>query len=186
MNDHILQEAFKLQKLVETANAGYLGLWKNEIIFTWRWWLNVIFTIIPWIVWIFLRKKGSTDRLLYCALFVIIISCWIDFLGTTFAWWYYPINVIPTMPAYIPYDISILPTEFLLFIQFKPRTSPWIKGIILSAFNTFAGEKFLKILHFYQPLNWSWMYSFPLYFIIFLVAYWIVKRSWRFEKIELI
>jgi hypothetical protein len=36
MDDHLLQKAFKLQKLVETANEGYPGLWKNEIMFTWR------------------------------------------------------------------------------------------------------------------------------------------------------
>jgi hypothetical protein len=41
-------------------------VWVHDIVVTWRWWVGVILTFLPWIFWFFYRKKESTDRYLCC------------------------------------------------------------------------------------------------------------------------
>lgn len=53
-------------KLYNT-HIEYYDLWKGSILFTWRWWIAVALVVSPWIIWLLVRKKESTDRLLYVA-----------------------------------------------------------------------------------------------------------------------
>lgn len=68
----------EIDKLIQQT----MSIWFEHVLFTWQWWLGVILTILPWILWIIFRKSNSTDRLLYVGFFVIIISIFLDVLGT--------------------------------------------------------------------------------------------------------
>ncbi|MGM0875044.1 MAG: CBO0543 family protein [Bacillota bacterium] len=74
-----------------------------------KWWLGVGLPIIPWLLWFKFRKKESSDRLLYVGYFVILISSWLDIMGVALGWWFYKSKVIPVIPTYIPWDITLMP-----------------------------------------------------------------------------
>ncbi|SDC69301.1 MULTISPECIES: CBO0543 family protein [unclassified Candidatus Frackibacter] len=183
MDSMLKEKLLKIQNQVNIMQTKYYDLWYDEILFSWRWWLTLILATIPWIIWIKFRKKESTDRLLYVALFVIGISSWLDFLGLQLGLWFYPVDLVPSIPAYISYDFCILPVTYMGFIQIRPKVSPLLKGITIGVINAFIAEPILIALDMYvESNNWSKGYSFIIYVLIYLVAHKISRRS-KFKSI---
>lgn len=63
---------FEIRKgydLIYQSGIQMYSTWFNYVLFTWRWWVQVAFTIIPWIVWGVFKRRQSTDRLLYSGFF---------------------------------------------------------------------------------------------------------------------
>ncbi|TFE23473.1 hypothetical protein [Cohnella luojiensis] len=71
-------------------SIDYFHVWKNHVLFTWQWWFSLALFIVPIAVWVILRKRDSTDRLLYAGFFVLLTASWLDFMGNNFGLWYYP------------------------------------------------------------------------------------------------
>ncbi|MFC0213350.1 CBO0543 family protein [Paenibacillus chartarius] len=163
-------------KIVET-HYDYFQYWLHHTWFHWDFWISFALTVLPWALWIKFRKKDSTDRQLFVAFFVILISSWLDFIGTCYGLWYYTGKVIPTIPVYIPWDFCLLPVFLLFLLQFKPNSPAVIKALGFACVCSFAGEPFFQWLGFYVMKKWSVCYSFPIYFVIFLAAYKLSKRS---------
>ena len=173
-----LKEVNELYQLVIKANEEYFQFWLKNTLFHWDFWTAlIIFTIIPIVFWLKFRKKESTGRLLFVGMFVLIISSWLDLLGVLYGKWYYTGKVIPSIPAFIPWDWVIMPILVMTLIQIKPQSSPIIKGLILASMNTFIGEPLLKWLGFYVTMEWDILYSFPIYFVIYLIAHWLSKAK---------
>lgn len=171
-------EQIKNQYLnVDNANTELFHLWYENTFLRWEWWLGIALTFVPWLIWLKVRQKESTDRLLYVGFIVITISCWLDFFGVTLGLWFYVHKVIPTMPSFVPYDFSVLPVTVLLLLQYKPHISPYIKAALFAFGCSFVGEPFFKWIDFYKEIHWSSFYSFPIYFVLFLIANWISKRN---------
>ena len=141
MNFDVVKEQSNMLyiKLHET-HIEFYKLWLDHILFTWRWWLAVSLIVLPWSLWFFIKKKESTDRLLYAALFVMIFSSYMDMVGIALNLWSYPVNVFPLMPEYIPFDICALPVTTMLVIQFFPTVNPVIKSIAFSTFASFISS----------------------------------------------
>lgn len=70
---------------------------------------SVSLIVLPWSIWLLIRKRDSTDRLLYAGFFVMIISSTMDKIGISLKLWVYYINPFPLMTDYIPYDMCALP-----------------------------------------------------------------------------
>lgn len=167
---------------VDNANTEYFNYWKEETFLQWEFWTSFMFTAIPLIIWWKIHKKESRGRLLFAGFFVLILTCWFDFLGTTFGWWYYTGTVIPTLPSYAPWDFAIFPVIVMLIIQFKPHISVWKKGIFFASFATFVGEPLFWWLGLYVLTGWNMLYSFPIYLIIYVLAHKLSELR-TFEKI---
>lgn len=82
----------------------------------------------------------------------------------------------------ITMDWVLLPILLMTLIQFKPKVFPIIKGLIFASINTFIGEPLFIWLGFYVIKDWHIFYSFPIYFVIFLLAYRLSKVK-NFEPI---
>lgn len=173
----------KIDALIEKAITNLQELWLSHIIFTWQWWLGVAMTVMPWVVWFLVRKKDSTGRLLYAGLLTIVVSSYLDVLGISLGLWTYYYHVIPFIPTFIPWDFSLLPVATMLFIQYKPKLSPYIKAVTFSAFSSFIFQPFNVWLGLYDPKEWKHYYSFPILVIIYLMAHFLSRRS-RFKRIE--
>ncbi|WP_246943731.1 CBO0543 family protein [Bacillus pinisoli] len=171
------REVQQVYEQVDNANSKLFALWCEYTVFTWEWWLQLLLTILPWVLWLKLRKVDSTDRLLYSGLFVIIITCWLDFLGVTLGLWYYKHKLIPLLPSYLPWDFCIFPVIVMLMLQYKQNVHPFIKALFFGGFAAFVGEPLFIWLDLYEPVKWETYYSFPIYILIYLVAYWISKRD---------
>jgi len=168
---------------VSTANQHYLKYWLDHTLFHWDFWLSLIlFSIVPIIFWIKIRKKESSNRLLFTGMVVFIISSWLDFLGVVYGKWYYTGKVIPSIPSYVPWDWIILPVFVMTLIEIKPKSSPFLKGLIFASVSTFIGEPLFLWLGFYVIEDWNIQYSFPIYLIIYLFSNRISKIK-NFEPI---
>lgn len=171
----------KQYEIVDKANTEIFHLWYENSFLGWEWWVNILLTFLPWIIWLKLRPKESSDRLLYIGFLVIIITCWFDFLGVTLGLWIYIHKVLPTIPSYAPFDFSIFPVTIMLLLQYKQHISPFLKALFFAIIGSFVGEPIFKWIGFYEEIHWSSFYSFPIYFLLFLFAYWVSKRRNHFS-----
>ncbi|KAA0548445.1 hypothetical protein FZW96_07680 [Bacillus sp. BGMRC 2118] len=153
-----------------------IDIWKEYVLFSELWWLGVALSIIPWIVWFLIRKKDSTDRLLYAALFVIVISLCLDVLGDQLGIWSYRYNVIPVLPTYLPWDLTLMPVTVIVILQFKPDGNPIIKALLFAAISSYLAEPFFHKLQIYHLKQWKYSYSFPIQIVIYLLAHYISSR----------
>ncbi|MDG0792348.1 hypothetical protein OMP38_16840 [Cohnella ginsengisoli] len=128
-------------------------------------------------MWIKVRNKESEDRSLFVIFFTVIVTCWLDFVGTDYGLWFYTGKVIPTIPVYFPWDFCILPVFIALLIQYKPHFSPLIKALVFAAVSAFIGEPVFLWLGFYVIVKWNILYSLPIYFFIYLASHKISKRK---------
>lgn len=156
---------------VTKANMEYLHFWRENTLFHWDFWVSLFFIVVPIIFWLRWRKKESSNRLLLVGFFVIIITSWLDFIGVSFGLWYYTGKIFPSIPSYIPWDFVIFPIFIMSLIQFKPNLSPLLKGFLFACVSAFIGEPLFLWLGFYIMKGWHIYYSFPIYFVMYLLAH---------------
>ncbi|AFM42019.1 hypothetical protein Desaci_3114 [Desulfosporosinus acidiphilus SJ4] len=177
MNQQMINDLEKAYGLIIQANKDMIYVWYHQILFTWRWWLSLVFTIVPWAAWIVKRRKDSTNRLLYAGVITILISSWLDVVGILFGLWSYHAEVIPLSPAFIPWDFTLLPVITMAFLQYKPMVNPLVKAVIFSLIGSFGAQPLFVVLGYYSPKHWHHYYSFPIFFGIYLVAHFVVTRD---------
>lgn len=178
----ITELADDLFKRLHDIHVEFYDLWKDHVFLSWRWWIAVSLIVLPWVFWIIVRKKESTDRLLYAGFFAMLLSSSMDVVGIAMGLWSYPANVFPLMPEFIPFDISSLPVATMLFIQFFPKVKAIYKAIVYGAIGAFAFEPMVHWLGLYDRLGWKSYYSFPILIGIFLASNYIAHRD-SFSKI---
>lgn len=181
MND-MSESSKQLLGMVNKLWHAAVNTWLQNSLFTWRWWLEVLISIIPWVIWIYFREKKSTNRLLYVGFFAIIIAFIIDTIGISFGLWFYEYRVVPIIQVFIPWDFSLIPVSILLLLQIKPNKFLWIKTLFFAAFSAFIAEPIFHWLKFYNPINWRHTYSFILYLILFLICSFLINRK-NFENL---
>lgn len=154
-----------------------IDIWTEYVLFSGLWWIGVGLSVVPWIIWFLFRKKNSTDRILYAGFFVIVISLAFDILGDQFSLWHYRYNVLPIVPTYFPWDITLMPVTVMLFLQVKADMNPIVKAIIFGLFSGYLAEPFFHWLEVYVPTKWKFTYSVPIQIIIYLIAHYISRRN---------
>lgn len=162
--------------------AQYNAFWTENVLFTWRWWLKFAMLIVPWVLWALVRKKDSSDRLMYAAFFIMAVSIYLDELGANMGLWFYPVTIQPDVPGNTAYNISVLPVVTMLFIQFFPKVKPVYKALVFAAAGAFVSEPMLVWLGLYRNLKWEYWYSFPILFAEYWVAHRLALRK-RFEPV---
>ena len=172
-----LKKSDQLYDLIEKTHDKKIDLWLENVVFTWHWWLGVALTVLPWMLWVFLRKKDSTHRILYAGFFSMFISSWFDYIGVSLGLWHYNYDVVPMVPSYLPWDFALIPITIMFMIQFKPHFNPYIKSLIFAGGSAFIGEPIFKMLNTYDPEQWKYIYSFPILFVICLITQFITKRD---------
>lgn len=170
----------KMEKIYEDMHHAYLDkyqLWQQEIVFGWQWWFGVLLTLLPWIIWAKFHPRQSTHRLLYIAFFVMVVAIWLDSLGVQLDLWHYNYEVLPFSPSYKPWDITLIPVLTIVFIQVKPAVNPFLKGVIYAGFISFIAEPFFVWSNFVVYTNWEYIYSFPIYLVMYLISHFLSTRT---------
>ncbi len=167
------QHAKETQEIVQQV----IDLWLNEVVFTWRWWFGLITTILTWLFWIKYHKKESRYRLMTAGLFVMTLSAALDAIGVQLGLWSYRYEVLPFIPAYIPYDLALMPVVIMFLIQIKPYYSPFKKSVIFGLLTAFVGEPLLVMTEIYNTEKWEFFYSIPIYIVIYLIAHHLTTRK---------
>ncbi|QUH25325.1 CBO0543 family protein [Serpentinicella alkaliphila] len=173
----------EMYDLVVKAHENLYDYWLKNILFTWQWWIGVLLTILPWAIWIKYRRKESTTRLLFAGTVTIIITYFLDLIGTILGLWYYKWKVIPLIPTYMPWDYTLFPVSIMFFLQVKPNASKYTKSFIFSIMSV-GFEKLFVWLDFYKEVRWRSLYSFPIYIVIYLIVDCVVRQNYYKELKE--
>jgi len=172
-----VEEVEQLYNKTHEVNNELLTLWIDHVLFMWQWWIGVSLTIIPWMLWGLFRIRESTMRLLTSRFFIMFISAWLDSLGVQLGFWYYQYAVVPFIPSSIPWNTSLLPVFVMFLIQIKSESNPYIKALIFATISAFIGEPVAVWIILYDPVNWKYLYSFPIYIVLFLISHHIYYRK---------
>ena len=171
------------QNQIEQLIDKKIQIWLDHVLFSGLWWMGVALSIIPWILWFVIRKRDSTDRLLYIAFYVMSLAVVLDILGDQLGLWHYRYHVIPVLPTYFPWDITLMPLAILVLLQIKPAINPWYKAIFFALLSSYGGEPFFDWLGVYVPTNWRYSYSVPIQIAIYMSAYYLSRRN-RFASLS--
>lgn len=179
----IVESVDSINQKFYQLNIELFGIWKKSMVFEWHWWVNAFLMIAPWVVWFIVRKKDSTNRLLFSGLFLIIMASYYDFIGMSLGLWGYNYKLIPTIPPFMPWDISLIPVFGMLFYQYKPHISPFIKGLLFAFIGAYIFEPLFYWLGIYNPKEWKHYYSFAILYVLYLAGNFFVTRD-NFEVVD--
>jgi hypothetical protein len=182
--EKIIELIDKNQNGIEHLIDKKIQIWTDYVLFSGLWWMGLGLSIIPWIIWFVIRKRDSTDRLLYIAFYVMAIAVVSDILGDQFGLWHYRYHVIPVIPTYFPWDVTLMPVTIITLIQIKPKMNPWFKAVVFSLLASYVAEPFFDWLGVYEPKHWRYSYSVPLQIIFYMSAHALSKRN-QFSKLTI-
>lgn len=163
--------------LFRHAYSEKYQIWLDHILFTWRWWLGIAVILICLWTWFQLTKNESGNRLLFVGFFTALIATCFDLIGVFFGLWDYRYEVFPPINSYLPWNLLVIPTLVIVLIRIKPYAHPFIKALVLGAVTSFLGLPLLNWIGLYEPLNWNYIYSFPIQVIIYLLADFMSRRG---------
>lgn len=172
----LLREIDRIVEQYKRIHDEIERIWVQQIVFTWHWWVDLALAVLPWVLWIIVRDRKNTHRLLYAGLFTAFVATLLDFFGVTQGGWGYNTLLFPFMPDYLPWDWTIMPVVSMLFYQFWPKVKPWIKGAAFSIIASYVVEPIFTWLGFYEPVAWEHYFSLPIYFVIYMTGYWLYTR----------
>jgi hypothetical protein len=176
-----------MDQVIEAEKEFYETLreyWRDHNYLSFNWWLLVLLSILSPIVWWKTIDTKRITEITAFGLFYGITAIILDSIGSSALVWVYPVRLTPYLyPQYYPYDVGVVIVPFMYLYQrwgnhFKPFL---ISTGILSAFLAFVAEPFMEWLHIYKELTWKHIYSFPIYWLLGIICWIILKR---FKKLE--
>lgn len=176
------QKVKRINDIVHQANADIFNIWLNEMLFKWHWWLEFSLAVCSWTLWIILRRKESTARLLFAGSIAVILSSFFDAIGMAMGLWGYNSKLIPLIPPYVTWDFCLIPVGIMLTLQYFPKANPLIKGMIISGIGTFIAQPLYRWIGIYASYYWKDYYSFPISVGIYLISHYAFTRK-TFDKI---
>ncbi|MFZ3590271.1 CBO0543 family protein [Bacillus sp. DJP31] len=72
------------------------------------------------------------------------VSLVLDVLGDQLGIWHYRFNVLPVLPSYFPWDITLMPVTIMFFSQVKPHVNPIIKAVLFTLLTSYISEPFIS------------------------------------------
>ena len=107
----------------------------------------------------------------------MLAAAMLDMLGVSQGGWNYNTWLLPFLPEYFPWDLTVMPVTAMQFYQFFPKINPWIKGAFFGLLASFVVEPIFIWLGLYEPLTWKHHYSLPIYIAIYMIGHWLYTRK---------
>lgn len=181
-SDQVIKKSDDIESRLQSHLFEKFAYWSKYEILTWRWWLGVGLTAVPWIVfWYVFRNKPYFDRLIYVCFLLILISITLDTFGDQYGLWHYRYNTVAAVPTYFPWDFTLMPLSVATLLIIKPQAKPWVKAVIFALLSSLVGEPFFHWLDVYSPDRWEYIYSIPIQFVIYLIAHWLFTTRNKFS-----
>lgn len=175
----LIESVDQISLQYEAIHDEIESIWMRKMVFTWHWWLDVSLSVLPWILWFIVRDRKNTHNLLYTGLFTILAAILLNMIGVSQGGWNYNTWLLPYLPEYLPWDLTVMPVTAMLFYQFFPRIKPLIKGVVFGAIAAYVVEPIFIWLGVYEPSGWEHHYSLPIYFVIYMIGNWLYAQKKR-------
>ncbi|MDR3542448.1 MAG: hypothetical protein P4L69_16025 [Desulfosporosinus sp.] len=157
--------------------------WLRYEVFTWQWWIGIVFIVIPLLAW---WKLVDKQRILVITAFgflVNILATLLDVIGSELVLWNYTIRILPQIPLLLPVDFILVPIAYMLIFQ---RYRTWkqflLASTIVALTLAFVAEPLAVYIKQYQLISWHYIYSFPIYIIISALSKFIADNVLSRQK----
>jgi len=145
--------------------------WVKYEVFTWQWWIGLACVVIPLLLW---WKQVDRRRILEITAFgfmVNILATFLDVMGSELLLWNYTLRILPQTPLLFPVDFILVPIIYMLIYQ---RCLAWkqflLASTIVALALAFIVEPLAVYIKQYQLISWHYIYSFPIYVLIAILA----------------
>ncbi|UCZ53849.1 hypothetical protein LGQ02_03430 [Bacillus shivajii] len=151
--------------------------WLNYEVFTWNWWLLIVFLIVPWIIWIKFVDRNRIFEVLLFGMIAISITLYLDAVGDELLFWVYPITFIPVGTIALPFDVSMVGVAYMLVYQYFTTWKSYIIALVVMAgIYAFIGESFAHWAELVYYPKWTFYYSFIYYILKGLLVKCLMER----------
>lgn len=173
----------ELQQQTNKLNEMMMDFWKNNFLFSLKWWMLLALTIVPWFLWWKIVDKSRVIEILLYGFFIVSISTILDVIGWNYSLWFYPYTLLGLCTPLIPIDYTLLPIFYMLAYQYFSNWKSFsIVILILSFIFAFVWEPLAEMLNFYKPLKWNNTYSFFGFFLLGVFSRGIVLKIVKIQK----
>ncbi|WP_438448833.1 CBO0543 family protein [Gorillibacterium sp. sgz5001074] len=172
----------ELSRKQTELGADRWGYWREHVLFTFDWWLLLLYFVVGWFVWWRLADKRKLTELLPLGLYVLLISLSLDMVGAELGLWDYPKMILPWGARLAVVD-AVLPLFYMLVYQYTRSLRGYTAGLVgLSLLFSFVLEPFMVKVGVYRPLQWKHLFSVPGYLFVGLVSLWLSTMTVRLMK----
>ncbi|MFB9330246.1 CBO0543 family protein [Paenibacillus aurantiacus] len=135
--------------------------WYRDDFLSLPWWFLLAATILPWVIWWrWLRVPTRTPELLLCVFAWTIIAMFCDVWGAYLLLWGYPDKLMPTVPPFLPADMSVIPLSFTCAYQFTASWRTYLLAVLaLSACFSYIIEPLFIHFGMFEIHDWRHTYS---------------------------
>jgi hypothetical protein len=105
----LLSEIEKVNDEYRNAFFDMVRIWRRDVILQWHWWVELGLAVLPWALWLVVRDRKNSHRLLAAGLLTLVISSVLDMTGIYLGLWEYHSALLPIVPAFLTWDWSVLP-----------------------------------------------------------------------------
>ncbi len=165
----------QLAEMMRHVNQTQIEFWRQETLFTWRWWVLVLLFFAPWFVWCKVADKKRLLPLVLFLLFIMVLTMTVDEIFTCLPLRFYSHNLNPLLYRSISLDYAFIPILFTLIYQWFVTWNNFFWAVtVLALFISFIGEPLFMWLGFYVLIQWNYFYGVPVYLAAGLLSKWFV------------
>lgn len=157
--------------LIKSGTDLLFNYFHDQNIWSWKWTLVLGLTFLPWIITFKITHKDKRKQYIISALLIMLIASFLDIVGLSYDLWRYYVTVIPVIGGFFPWNFSVLPALFIITYEIFPKQSIILKGFVVSLMFAYIGEPIADYLTLTLHDPWKHSYSVPVYFAIYLIAY---------------
>lgn len=171
---------------VLVAMKAYLDLmkvhWLKESLFTYQWWLLLVLSVVPWIVWWKLVDKKRLSQIALFGFIIITFVIVISPIGRNLSAWQYPHRLYWSLSTpYFPYELALIPIAYMLIYQYTSNWRTYILALIYNSVVFFGFEILFLRLDLIREYWWNPIYSLISFNIIALLVRWLSEWIVRIE-----
>lgn len=165
----------QLSEMMRQVNQYQIEFWRQETLFTWRWWVLVLLLFAPWLVWYKLADRKRFLQIVLFLLFIMLLTMTADEIFTSLPLRFYSHNLNPLLYRSLSLDYSLIPIMFALIYQHFVAWNNFFWAVtILALFISFVGEPLFTWFGFYVLIKWKYFYGVPVYLAAGLLSKWFV------------
>lgn len=160
-----------------------MDYWIHNFVFSLKWWILLVLTIVPWFFWRKIVDKSRILEILLYGFFIISMSTFLDVMGWNFSMWVYSDTLLPLCTPLVPIDYTLLPILYMLVYQnFSSWKSFTIVLLIMSLIFAFVLEPLAEMLNLYKPLKWNHVFSFFGFFLMGVFSRGLVFKIIKIQR----
>ncbi|MFB9324784.1 CBO0543 family protein [Paenibacillus aurantiacus] len=157
MKEVTMADIYDAQEKLSDLRWNY---WRQEVVFSWRWWMLLTISLIMIAIWLKLARKNEKPVLLIYGSITLLIAVSLDVAGAELMLWDYPYMLLPWGARLFCADLGLGIILSLLYQYFKSWKGFAAASVCAAAILAFVLEPILIWLDIYNAYRWQHYYSF--------------------------